>query len=180
MDCRDCLRLLADYADGILSENFLRDLEGHLARCPKCSVELLLLKKINDALKTQELTEAPPGFTGRLMSRLPPVAEPAVAAPLWSSPWVAGWGTAVLMLGVALTLFRGETRSVALFLSSNLVAVTQNAAGAVLEWLGGALSLPPFPSISPQVTLIVGVTVLALFTAWSSRFVARALTVLRK
>lgn len=178
MDCKDCLSLLSDYVDGALSGDFLPDIETHLARCPRCSFELSLLRKIDDALRAQRLKRASAGFTERLMERLPAAGRPVRTPALWDRPWLIGWGVGVPMSGVLLIYFRDEVRSFLLQLSSNMAHNIEDVVASALSWLGG-LSPPPFPSVSPQIVLTASLTVSAIFMAWSFRLVARALTALR-
>lgn len=177
MDCRNCLKLIPDYSNGILSHMLSAQVEKHLTRCGRCRSELLLLKKMEDALRTRRLTRAPAGFTERLMRKLPPVEQPVTASPLWVRPGVLGWGTAVTALAVLLTYFRATAGTFLIQLSRHIADRTQNWVTSVLTWLAD-FSLPPFPSVSPEIALAVGLTFFALFVAWNFWFVARTLTVL--
>lgn len=179
MNCRDCLRLLSDYLDENLSKKLLGEINEHLAGCRSCRSELLLLSKIDYTLRTQESTRAPAGFTEKLMPRLPSMEGPAKVAILGSNLRLGGWGILIAAAVALLFHLRTTLPTVAHQFSVSLTEELQRAIETIFGRLEG-LSPPPFPSISPQLLMIVNISICALFLAWSLWLTSRAVTTLRE
>ena len=45
MTCQDAITLMSDYLEGVLSPDFLRELEEHLSGCPACRAYLATYRK---------------------------------------------------------------------------------------------------------------------------------------
>lgn len=179
MDCQDCLRLLSNHLDGNLSRKLMEEMNEHLAECRSCRSELLVLRKIDYALTTQQTTRAPAGFTERLMPRLPGMEGVAGVAIPGRNLRLGGWGaliaaTAALLLHLTTTL-----PTVAHQFSVALTELVERAIQTIFSVLE-ALSSLPYPSISPPLLIIVNSTICALFLAWSLWLTSRAVMALRE
>jgi len=70
MNCLSYIELIAAKLDGALSGPELRELDRHLAGCPRCRAELLLQKKIAGALAEDAPSPLPADFTRRVSKQV--------------------------------------------------------------------------------------------------------------
>ncbi|CCE02572.1 anti-sigma factor [Bradyrhizobium sp. STM 3809] len=86
MTCDDAEILIHALADGELDAGHAREVEAHIAACPRCSAELAAIRQLKQALAGADLTyKAPPALRQRLDAALPP-AQPANVTPLAAAP----------------------------------------------------------------------------------------------
>jgi predicted anti-sigma-YlaC factor YlaD len=70
MRCSKASQQLQLYLDSQLRLNQVRELEAHLARCPACQRELLLLEKVSDSLRALHPVVEPADLTTNIMRRV--------------------------------------------------------------------------------------------------------------
>ncbi|WP_165423423.1 anti-sigma factor family protein [Ktedonosporobacter rubrisoli] len=78
MRCSKVSKQLQLYLDRQLSLDELRALEAHLAICPRCQQDLLLLEEVIQGLRTSELVAEPPDLTRNIMRRIALSTQQAV------------------------------------------------------------------------------------------------------
>ena len=66
MTCQDAIALLADFLEGELSSEFLRDLEEHLSGCPACRAYLATYRKARAMAADASRIEMPEEMKTRL------------------------------------------------------------------------------------------------------------------
>lgn len=70
MRCSEATRNLQLYIDGLLTVNQVRVLEAHLALCPTCRNECLLLEEVVSTLGGLKPVAEPPDLTVHIMQRV--------------------------------------------------------------------------------------------------------------
>jgi anti-sigma factor RsiW len=66
MTCQDAIALLSDYLEGVLSPEFLRELEEHLEGCPACRAYLATYRKTRSLAADAGQVEMPEEMRTRL------------------------------------------------------------------------------------------------------------------
>ncbi len=100
MRCRDAERALALYLDERRHGPLPADLDAHLATCPTCHDEWMVMQQVESLFARMPLAEPPPEFAAAVLARLDSVGPaPAPARPLrWR------WLTRRRLLGGGLSL----------------------------------------------------------------------------
>lgn len=75
MHCSKAARQLQLYIDGRLTFDQIRALEAHLADCPTCRADLLLLEEVSAALHKIELVAEPADLAENVMRRVAQVQQ---------------------------------------------------------------------------------------------------------
>jgi anti-sigma factor RsiW len=70
MNCNEIENLLPAYLENLLSPEEKKNIEGHLASCPRCSRAYEALKKTEEIVQDLTEVEPPPFFEQRIMSRV--------------------------------------------------------------------------------------------------------------
>lgn len=70
MNCNEIGNLLPAYLENLLSPEEKKNIEGHLASCPRCSRAYEALKKTDEIVQDLTEVEPPPFFEQRIMSRV--------------------------------------------------------------------------------------------------------------
>ena len=68
--CAECMDLLADYVDGVLSPDRSKALEWHIESCPPCVAFVNTYKGTVNAAKRLRQTALPPELRERLIAFL--------------------------------------------------------------------------------------------------------------
>jgi anti-sigma factor RsiW len=66
MTCQDAIALLSDYLEGVLSPDFLRELDEHLSGCPACRAYLATYRKTRSLASDASRVEMPEEMRTRL------------------------------------------------------------------------------------------------------------------
>ncbi|MGQ9625427.1 MAG: zf-HC2 domain-containing protein [Anaerolineae bacterium] len=69
-DCQQAGLLMSLSLDGLLAGEQAEGLQAHLENCPACCLEWALFQEISHKLSNAPMLDPPPGFTGRVMTRL--------------------------------------------------------------------------------------------------------------
>jgi anti-sigma factor RsiW len=102
MTCHQAARWLQLYADGRLDAGHFAHLERHLAGCPQCRREHMLLELICQAAVGDDLVREPAGLTEGILWRIASVearrleAATAVVASVPTRDFTPDWGDGVL------------------------------------------------------------------------------------
>ncbi|HRZ86791.1 MAG TPA: zf-HC2 domain-containing protein [bacterium] len=89
MKCSTAQRHLLDYAEGLASAAARREIDRHLAACPRCAAELALLQKNIAALKRLPDVKAPAHLWANISRAVEELEQPPALA-LWFEEFVAG------------------------------------------------------------------------------------------
>ena len=72
MTCEEAKILLHALIDGELDAGHAREVEAHIATCPRCAAQLRATRELNQAMSAADLQfTAPPGLRGRIEAALP-------------------------------------------------------------------------------------------------------------
>lgn len=172
MDCADWARLIARRLDGTLPTHQAEALDGHLFVCTRCRAELLLQRRILEALSEEPAPTLSPDFTRRVCEIAQGTAEreKRVAAWLDLIPGLAIVITAAVLLiagGGVLRVLTAEIGTAA----RHMTAPAAWLAGAVGSVFGsisnvlhvripGAQLLPASLSNAVLATVLAGLTAL--------------------
>ncbi|MGJ5204460.1 anti-sigma factor [Bradyrhizobium sp. HKCCYLR20261] len=86
MTCDEAEILIHALADNELDAGHAREVETHLASCPRCTAELAAIRQMKQALASTELSfKAPAALRERIEAALPPV-QPPIVTPLVAAP----------------------------------------------------------------------------------------------
>ncbi|WP_315749250.1 MULTISPECIES: anti-sigma factor [unclassified Bradyrhizobium] len=86
MTCDEAEILIHALADGELDAGHAREVEAHVATCPRCAAELAAIRQMKQALAGAELTfKAPSALRQRIEAALP-AAQPSAVTPLAAPP----------------------------------------------------------------------------------------------
>jgi len=85
MDCSRFAEWIAKRLEGTLPEGDARTLEDHLSVCGRCRAELMLQRKIHDALGEETHSGLSAEFTGRVSDKVAKIAEAERDAKKWVS-----------------------------------------------------------------------------------------------
>jgi len=66
MTCQDAIALLSDYLEGVLSADFLRELDAHLSGCPACRAYLATYRKTRSLAADASRIQMPEEMKSRL------------------------------------------------------------------------------------------------------------------
>jgi len=122
VDCSEWLERILLMVEGSLAEEEARRLEAHLARCPRCRMELELQESILEALKEPPQGELSADFAERTAALAAGAREPARGTPWWlplvpplaaACAVAALYGTIVRLAGADGALLGDEARIVA-------------------------------------------------------------------
>ena len=113
MKCSKAQKLISASLDGELDEARERAAKAHLAKCRACQCFAADLPRCAAALDWLTIPDVRPGFTARMMARIPE----SKAGRIWWREWLdvlqpvpAGLGTLALCCGVVMAiLMNGET-----------------------------------------------------------------------
>jgi anti-sigma factor RsiW len=83
MKCLDYVEWIASELEGALSHERSRKLHTHLSQCSRCRSELLLQRRLAEALYEEPADELSPEFTARLMQRALSAAPVKTLIPIW-------------------------------------------------------------------------------------------------
>ncbi|CCD95415.1 conserved hypothetical protein [Bradyrhizobium sp. ORS 375] len=92
MTCDEAEILIHALADGELDAGHAREVEAHVASCPRCAAEFAAIRQMKQALATADLTfKAPAALRERIEAALPPVQplqplQPSNVTPLAAPP----------------------------------------------------------------------------------------------
>jgi anti-sigma factor RsiW len=81
--CRENVELIIQHVDGLLPPERVVELEAHLASCVVCRAELLLQKRIHDALTEEIHPRLSVDFTKLVTKKALETASPARRRPAW-------------------------------------------------------------------------------------------------
>ncbi|MCK4548452.1 MAG: zf-HC2 domain-containing protein [Candidatus Eisenbacteria sp.] len=149
MKCSDYVQWIAQEVDGTLPGSHERELQAHLSGCSRCRAELLLQRRILEALAQEVPSELPADFTRR-------VSEKALARARVEkrSRWFASLAPAfAFAVGIALLwMLRADLARVLLPATDALA----DTLAAPVIWmghaiLGGLARISDFPSEHLQV-----------------------------
>jgi len=104
--CADRDAALSLWVDGDLPAEATRDVEGHLAACPRCRAvadELAAIRRVAGEL---EPIEPPARVWSAVASRL----DPAPSRPVWWRSWPVGLVGAAAAAGLAMVITGGDPR----------------------------------------------------------------------
>ena len=165
MDCSGFAEWIAQQLDGALPEREARLLEDHLSVCGRCRAELMLQRKVREALSEETHSGLSADFTQRVSERVAETAKAERDAKKWVDlvPALALGAAAAALLLVGADLVRvlpspSETwnsavfKPIAWFLES-VVGVLAAAFGFSGEsngapaWLSGALARTLFVAL---------------------------------
>ena len=132
MTCLDYTEWIAQMLDGSLPERRVKELETHLAGCRRCRAELLLQKRIHEALAR----ELPSGLSADFARRVTEKAESDRAALRRAQRWADRVPALALAAGaILLVIFRTDLARV---LPALTEPVTRGLAAPV-AWVGDAV-----------------------------------------
>lgn len=104
MDCSKAKELLIEHMDGLLKADERDALEGHLASCKDCSIELRRLTEARSALRSARRFTAPEGFAYKVMGEIKALDdEPGFWGWLWSMPSYMKLAQAAAVAAIVLT-----------------------------------------------------------------------------
>lgn len=129
MHCSDFVKRIAHRLDGSLPEHEVSLLEKHLSECGRCRAELLLQKKIQEALEEEVHSGLSINFTQRVTERALEVAQAKTRFRRW--PY--------LIPAFALTAVTGVLFFLGTDLSQMFFSAIQPLAGAP-AWVGNAMA----------------------------------------
>lgn len=114
MRCRKAQKLISVGLDGELDEARARALKRHLAECQQCRAFASDVKDDEQALAQLTAPEPRPGFTARLLVRMPESRPSYVRLREWVGflrPAPLGVGTAAFCLGIIVVVLANGERS---------------------------------------------------------------------
>jgi len=83
MTCDEAEILLHALIDGELDASHVREIEAHVAQCPRCAAALAAYRQMNQAIASADLSyRAPPALRRRIEAALPQPANPSRRAML--------------------------------------------------------------------------------------------------
>lgn len=99
----DCIagETLQAYEENDLPVEERRRISAHLGACSRCRGELVLLRRMDEALSEEPLLEPAAGFAREVIARL--ALQPRAASSKW---FLAAWA-AVFVLAIGIALWRG-------------------------------------------------------------------------
>ncbi len=83
MKCLEYVEWIASELEGSLSHGQSQELQAHLSRCSRCRTELLLQRRLAEALYEEPPEELSPDFTARLMQKALSAAPEKTPIPIW-------------------------------------------------------------------------------------------------
>lgn len=132
-ECTQYVGWISEMLEGTLAPSSARQLEEHLAGCRRCQAELVLQKRIVEALEEEIHPRLSIDFTQRVSLRAVEMAELSERSPLW--PRVATVLT-LAFAACAMILFRAEIFGV----WSKAFGPAGSALSVAVGRVGGALS----------------------------------------
>ncbi len=114
MRCRKAQKLISVDLDGELDEARAWALKRHLAECPQCQALASGMKDDAQALGQLTAPEPRPGFTARLLARMPESQPSYVRLREWLGflrPAPLGVGAAAFCLGITVVVLANGERS---------------------------------------------------------------------
>jgi anti-sigma factor RsiW len=173
MNCDEARLLLHALLDGELDAGHAREIETHLAGCPRCAAELAGLRQMRQAMAGANLRfDAPASLRGRIEAAIPaPSASPAARAPTRRSLLQGfAFGTAATAVAASGALFLvmrsdqdqqilGDVVSAHLrsLQADHLTDVPSSDQHTVKPWFNGRLQLaPPVADLTAQGFTLLG------------------------
>ena len=132
MKCAEIQELLYAYADDQLEGSDGARVRTHVEQCATCANELQTVTEMNRVLDSQELVEAPPGFSERVLSAI----ELVESLPTSPRP-----GLPFLLKGVILAMAAGAIAVAALWLLSGSSSLPVSGVREQATSLSQALAL---------------------------------------
>lgn len=139
MRCRECETLLWSYLDRELAEGERREIDGHIATCPRCALALERLRAFPLRAGRLAVVTPPPDFTARLMRRIEPLPPPRdLALPLEATGvFQGGIGVALAVASAAAALVLGLCSTAAMvFLTGHTLAGATGGARLPVNSIG--------------------------------------------
>jgi anti-sigma factor RsiW len=134
--CIENVELIMKHVDGLLPPALVTELEAHLAGCPACRAELLLQKRIRDALSEELHPRLSIDFTRHVTEKVRSTQEAEVLRRrglAWTSLVPA---VTLAVLTLLMFIWREEARAIL----PRVLGPTWSALSAAAGWVGQGLS----------------------------------------
>jgi anti-sigma factor RsiW len=137
MDCPDFVELIAQKLDGTLPGDKASLLESHLSGCPRCRAEIILQKKIGQALEQQAHSGLSENFTEILKEKVR--AEARAERRLIRWPYLVP-AFSLIILTVVLFVLRAELLQVFSFMIEPLAEAISETAARISDAMADSLA----------------------------------------
>jgi anti-sigma factor RsiW len=174
MICEETHIMLHALIDSELDAGHARDVETHVASCPRCAAQLRDYRGMHEAMSTPGMRyQAPESLRARIATALPTATLPAPRAIVYGRrPWFKGFAMGSVVstaLAACLVLFvvhtEGDQRIVGDVVSAHLrslqgdhlIDVVSTDQHTVKPWFNGRLDVaPPVIDLTPQGFTLIG------------------------